>query len=308
MRLLLSGGMIALCIVLPAALLLLLFRARVQCRVYLASLAAMIAGLLLVLGWSILGFWYAVGTFWPHTFAAAFLGIVLYRILRGLPQSWFPKKRSEVALTGVNLLLAALCCSFLLLFLARGDVYEGEPLTLSAPLRGGTFYVMGGGGNWSVNHHAFFIPYQRYALDITQVGALGFRAAGMSPVTLEEYRIFGAEILAPCEGEVLTIENGLPNQKPLDPDTSHLPGNHVVLLCRGYSVVLAHMQPGSVTVRVGETVKVGQLLGRVGNSGSTMEPHLHVHAVEGRQVDGRGVAAPVLVDGEFLIKGDTFTK
>ncbi len=81
-----------------------------------------------------------------------------------------------------------------------------------------------------------------------------------------------------------------------------------MLLCRGYSVVLAHMQPGSVTVRVGETVKVGQLLGRVGNSGSTMEPHLHVHAVEGRQVDGRGIAAPVLVDGAFLIKGDTFTK
>jgi hypothetical protein len=306
MRLLLSGGIIVLCIVLPTALVLWLFRARVHSRVHLASLALMIAVVLLVLRWSILGGWYAVGSFWPGTFAAAFLAGVVYRLLRGLPQSWFPKKSREVALTGVNLLLAALG-SMLLLFLMRADVYEGKPLALSAPLRGGTFYVMGGGGNWSVNHHAF-IPYQRYAMDIVQVGTLGFRAAGMSPVTLEEYRIFGAEILAPCEGEVLTIENGLPNQKPLDPDTSRLPGNHVVILCRGYSVVLAHMQPGSVTVRVGETVKVGQLLGRVGNSGSTMEPHLHVHAVEGRQVDGRGVAAPVLVDGAFLIKGDTFTK
>ena len=63
-----------------------------------------------------------------------------------------------------------------------------------------------------------------------------------------------------------------------------------------------------MTVRVGETVKVGQLLGRVGNSGSTVEPHLHVHAVEGRQADGRGIAAPMLVDGAFLIKGDTFAK
>ena len=306
MRLLLSGGIIVLCIVLPTALLLSLFRARVHSRVHLASLALMIAVVLLVLRWSILGGWYAVGTFWPDTFAAAFLAIVVYRLLRGLPQSWFPRKSREVALTGVNLLFAALC-SMLLLFLMRADVYEGKPLTLSAPLRGGTFYVMGGGGNLSVNHHAF-IPYQRYAMDIVQVGALGFRAAGMSPVTLEEYRIFGAEILAPCEGEVLTMENGLPNQKPLDPDTSRLMGNHVVLLCRGYSVVLAHMQPGSVTVRVGETVKVGQLLGRVGNSGSTVEPHLHVHAVEGRQVDGRGIAAPMLVDGAFLIKGDTFAK
>src|SRR5262245_58346898 len=305
MRLMLSGGLIVLCVVFPSALLLLLFRARAHSRVYLASLAVMIAAVLLVLRWSILGGWYAVGSFWPNSFGTAFFGIVVYRLLRGRPQLWFPRKGREVALTGVNLLLAALC-SVLLLFLVRADVYEGKPLTLSAPLRGGTFYVMGGGGNWSVNHHAF-IPYQRYALDIVQVGALGFRAAGLSPVTLEGYRIFGAEILAPCDGEVLAIENALPNRKPLNPDTSRLPGNHVVLLCGGYSVVLAQMQPGSVTVRLGELVKVGQLLGRVGNSGSTMEPHLHVHAVEGRQVDGRGVAAPVLVDGAFLIKGDTFT-
>lgn len=306
MRLLLSGGMIVLCVVLPSALLLWLFRAGVRSRVYLASLALMIVVFLLVLRWSILGGWYAVGAFWPNTFAAAFLGIVAHRMLHGLPHSWFPRKGREVALTGVNLLLAALC-SMLLLFVVRAGAYEGKPLTLSAPLRGGTFYVMGGGGNWSVNHHAF-IPYQRYALDIVQVGALGFRAAGMSPVTLEGYRIFGAEILAPCDGAVLAVENGLPNQTPLDPDTSRLTGNHVVLFCRGYSVVLAHMQPGSVSVRVGEPVKVGQLLGRVGNSGSTMEPHLHVHAVEGRHVDGRGIAAPVLIDGAFLIKGDTFTK
>jgi hypothetical protein len=306
MRLLLSGGVIVLCVVLPAVLLISLVRARAHSRVYLVSLAVMIAVVLLVLRWSVLGGWYTVGTFWPDTFAAAFLGIVLYRMLRRLPQSWFPQKKSEVVLTGVNLLLAALC-SLLLASLVRADVYEGQPLALSPPLHRGTFYVMGGGGNWSVNHHAF-IPYQRYALDIVQVGALGFRAAGMSPVTLEEYRIFGAEILAPCDGEVLAVENGLPNQKPLDPDTSHLPGNHVVLVCRGDSVVLAHMQPGSVTVRVGEPVKVGQLLGRVGNSGSTMEPHLHVHAVRGSQADGRGIAVPLLIDGAFLIKGDTFTR
>jgi hypothetical protein len=258
------------------------------------------------LRWSILGSWYTIGAFWPDMFAAMFVGIVLYRFLSGLPKSWLPAGSGERVLTGVNLLLSILC-SALLLFLVRADVYEGEPLTLSAPLRGGTFYVMGGGGNWSVNHHAY-IPYQRYALDIVQVSGLGFRATGMSPVAMEAYRIFGAEILAPCDGEVLAIEDGVPNQKPLDPDTSRVFGNHVVLLCRGSSVMLAHMQPGSVAVRVGESVKVGQLLGRVGNSGSTLEPHLHVHAVEGRQVDGRGIAAPLLIEGSFLIKGDTFTR
>jgi hypothetical protein len=306
MRLILSGGLILLCVVLPSALLLWLFRARARSRIYFASLALMIAAVLLILRWSVLGGWYTVGTFWPDIFAATFLVIVLYRFLRGFPQSWLPTGSGERVLTGVNLLLSILC-SVMLVFLVRANVYEGEPVTLSAPLRGGTFYVMGGGGNWSVNHHAF-IPYQRYALDIVQVSGFGFRAAGMSPVSMEAYRIFGTEILAPCDGEVLAIEDGLPNQRPLDPDTSRLFGNHVVLLCRGHSVMLAHMQPGSVAVIVGESVKVGQLLGRVGNSGSTLEPHLHVHAVEGRQVDGRGIAAPLLIEGAFLMKGDTFTR
>ena len=39
----------------------------------------------------------------------------------------------------------------------------------------------------------------------------------------------------------------------------------------------AHMQPGSITVRVGEAVHRGQVLGRVGNTGSSAAPHLHFH-------------------------------
>jgi murein DD-endopeptidase MepM/ murein hydrolase activator NlpD len=37
----------------------------------------------------------------------------------------------------------------------------------------------------------------------------------------------------------------------------------------------AHMQPGSITVRRGEAVHRGQVLGRVGNTGSSGAPHLH---------------------------------
>jgi murein DD-endopeptidase MepM/ murein hydrolase activator NlpD len=36
-----------------------------------------------------------------------------------------------------------------------------------------------------------------------------------------------------------------------------------------------HLQQGSVTVRTGEAVVRGQLLGRVGNSGASGSPHLH---------------------------------
>jgi murein DD-endopeptidase MepM/ murein hydrolase activator NlpD len=37
------------------------------------------------------------------------------------------------------------------------------------------------------------------------------------------------------------------------------------------------MRPGSVRVKVGDTVATGDVLGHVGNTGSSSEPHLHMH-------------------------------
>jgi murein DD-endopeptidase MepM/ murein hydrolase activator NlpD len=37
------------------------------------------------------------------------------------------------------------------------------------------------------------------------------------------------------------------------------------------------MRPGTVRVKIGESVHTGQILGLVGNTGSSTEPHLHMH-------------------------------
>ena len=88
---------------------------------------------------------------------------------------------------------------------------------------------------------------------------------------------------------------------------AHLAGNHVMLRCVDPStnpiadVLLGHMRPASVRVRPGASGAVDDWLGSVGNSDTTGEPHLHLHA----QHPGPGGAPlSVVFDGRFPVRGD----
>jgi murein DD-endopeptidase MepM/ murein hydrolase activator NlpD len=59
-------------------------------------------------------------------------------------------------------------------------------------------------------------------------------------------------------------------------------GNHVIIdLGKGRYAFYAHLQPGRIPVKVGDKVKRGQVIGYVGNSGNSTEPHLHFHISDG---------------------------
>ena len=87
-------------------------------------------------------------------------------------------------------------------------------------------------------------------------------------------------------------------------------GNSVFIHCESdITVVLAHMKPASVRVAAGQHVAAGDVLGAVGNSGNTSEPHLHLHAVRGRVADPQHALAdaepvPLSIDGRFLVRND----
>jgi hypothetical protein len=172
---------------------------------------------------------------------------------------------------------------------------------LALPLQGGHFMVGQGGANRLLNHHAPH-PAQRHAVDITAIGAGGFRATGLLPADLQRYAIHGASVVSPCAGTVVAARDGLADLVPPNADADNPAGNHVVIGCEGFEVKIAHLQRGSLAVAAGDTVGLCDAIGRVGNSGHSTEPHLHLHAVDPKT--GEGV--PVTFDSRTPVRNKLF--
>ena len=190
----------------------------------------------------------------------------------------------------------------------RGSFSPPGAVELGYPLREGIYYVGGGGANRWINAHNAFPP-QDYAIDVVRLNAFGNRAMGINPEALTDYAIFGNRIHAPCSGQIIVAEDGHIDNMPPARDTTSLAGNHVVIACKGVEVLMAHMKEGSVTVEAGEEVVEGFVLGEVGNSGHSSQPHLHMHAERGGEagviLNGEGV--PMRFSRRFLVRNSLFS-
>jgi len=163
---------------------------------------------------------------------------------------------------------------------------------LMFPLRGGSWYIAQGGGR-GLNHHVAF-PEQRGALDVVQVGPGGTR--GRSRGGNESYLVYGRPVHAPCDGTVVSAAGHVDDQEPGRIRYQPAYGNHVWIDTGAELVKLAHLRPGTVTVSKGDPVRAGQVLGEVGNSGNSTEPHLHIHAERdgvGLDLEFAGVPGPL---------------
>lgn len=120
---------------------------------------------------------------------------------------------------------------------------------------------------------------QRFAIDWVRVGA-DDRSFSGDPSENLNYHAYGAEVLAVAEGVVVRTNDGvdenIPGETP-GPDVE--PGGNFVVLDIGgdQQVLYAHLIPGSLRVQTGEAVKRGDVIGLLGNSGNSTEPHLHFH-------------------------------
>ena len=166
-------------------------------------------------------------------------------------------------------------------------VDNAPPISIGAPLRGGDWLAGGGPSNTSYHRRARMavngVVYfaQRFAIDFVKISPQGQTYIG-DPKKNTSYLCYGADLLAVADGNVVGLKDGLPENTP-DPVaravemTMETAGGNYIALDIGFHryALYGHLIPGSLKVKLGDVVKRGQVLARLGNSGNSTEPHLH---------------------------------
>ncbi|GAA4764527.1 M23 family metallopeptidase [Actinomycetospora chibensis] len=126
---------------------------------------------------------------------------------------------------------------------------------------------------------------ERFAIDYVRTDAAGRMMTG-PPTDIASYPYVGADILAVADGPVVGLVGDLPQQPPgANPGGLTLQqygGNHVVQdIGGGRYAFYAHLQTGNpLNLAVGQQLRRGQVLGKLGNSGNSDAPHLHFHVMD----------------------------
>ena len=146
---------------------------------------------------------------------------------------------------------------------------------LQLPFKG-EWTVVWGGDTKELNYHVESVA-QKNAFDIVITDAKG-QSYKTNGKTNEDYYAFGKELLAPCDGEVVLVVDGVKDNQPGDLNPIYVPGNTVILkTINNEYLFFAHFKQHSIKVTQGQKIKQGAVLGQCGNSGNSSEPHLHFH-------------------------------
>src|SRR3954471_948854 len=177
-----------------------------------------------------------------------------------------------------------------------------DPVVLALPFRG-TWLARNSPAR-KVPSHGSHLFATTYAIDF--IAVRGRRTAAtrdwralLATEPVERVFALGMSILAPAAGTVVSVHDGVPDLVARRSQPARIPyaltqggrarggaaavaGNHVILELaeQRVFVVLAPLRAGSVRVTAGEPVGAGQAMGECGNSGNSVQPHLHIQVMD----------------------------
>ncbi len=178
-------------------------------------------------------------------------------------------------------------------FGAPVSISSDSAVVLGPPL-GGSGWIAANGCCNSITHMRSDLPMNGY-LYISQRFAIDWMKADKDnrlyvgdPQNLKSWFGYNQDVLAVADARVVTVVDKYKDQTPFILPTKtgaitieEIDGNHIVLeLANGQYVFYAHLKPGSVKVKEGDLVKRGDIIAKLGNTGNTSAPHLHLHVME----------------------------
>ncbi|MDT0200368.1 M23 family metallopeptidase [Nocardioides sp. AE5] len=202
--------------------------------------------------------------------------------------------------------VVAVLVGLVLVFVFPGKDHDRDPIVVTSPVR----------GRWlALNSPATKVPShgvraygQAFAIDLCLEPIDGPQrpAFGTGPgmARPEDFPAFGAPVHAMIDGVVvrvadrqrdhrtrsriwavlyMMVEGALREFRGAD----GVIGNQVVIDGGdGVHALVAHLQQGSATVRVGDRVRAGDVIGACGNSGNSSEPHVHAQLMDRPRPNG----------------------
>jgi hypothetical protein len=169
-------------------------------------------------------------------------------------------------------------------------IRKDSAVIVSAPISGDDWLAANGPSNNSAHRRAL-IPLdgephigQRFAIDWVKFGSDGNTYKG-DPHSNSSYYAWNLPVMAAADGRIVGVKDGIPENKPDPADPARravamnletIAGNNIIEdIGGGHYALYAHLRPGSIKVKPGDTVHRGELLAHLGNTGNSTEPHLH---------------------------------
>jgi urea transporter len=94
--------------------------------------------------------------------------------------------------------------------------------------------------------------------------------------SVDDYYCYNLPVAASLDGKVTKVINNVPDNKIGDVNLKNNWGNTVIIDHeQGLFSATSHLKTDEITVKVGDEVKKGEIIGKCGNSGRSPVPHLH---------------------------------